>query len=851
VLTSRRGAQAPGAAEAVASLGALGTLVTVAHADVADANAMAEVFKDIDNRLPPLSAVFHVAGIGDMLPIRQLDPARLEQVLAPKALGTLVLDALTRDRPLDAFVCFSSIASVWGAGGQAHYAAANAFLDAWVQARRTQGAAAFSINWGVWRGGGMATPEFIEVLDRFGVRSMAPEAALHALGRVLDGDRGQLVVADVDWRRFRSILEARGPRPLLADLPIAGESAANSLEAPLLKELRAAAADARPRIIRPWLQGVVAQLFRFSEPAQLDPTANFFHLGLDSLMALELRNRLQMEFKCALPVAIIFQHPSVDALVGHLCREAFPDGEAAAAVPTEPADREAGRWLIVPRPRPDARMRLICFSWAGGAASTFAPWPDDLPPDIELCAIQLPGRAERLAEPPVAGMEELVSALVPTLVPYLDRPFSMFGHCFGAIVMFEVARELRLRHGLRPMHLFPSGAAPPGLYALPNVVAKQDRLIDLLRFIQFTDERVLASEEMAGLLLPSVASDFGLAMRYRYRPSPPVPRDVPITAFAARDDFFAPPRSVERWREETTAEFSAIVSSGGHYFIVPERQAILRVIATETAYDLATLAHRSPAGGVAARWLSTPRSRPDASVTLFCFPGIGADASLYERWPAELPEAVELCAIEMPGKGRRRAELPLAHTELIIDLLMEALRPRLYRPFAFFGHDFGSIIHFELARRLRREGLPVPFHLFVSAAAAPQALYFAPIQQFAAESSISALGLMDFPLDIRDEAVRNMLRADFGAVWHYNCGPEPPLDIPITTFLGDLDNFAPYESVRGWEEQTTAAFTHHPYPGDHHTLWKDPSFLLRVIGAEVLGAIEMLHARPEERHGRA
>ena len=123
----------------------------------------------------------------------------------------------------------------------------------------------------------------------------------------------------------------------------------------------------------------------------------------------------------------------------------------------------SGFWLLRFAPRPQTGVRLFCFSYAGGGAALYRPWLDALSPDIELCAVQLPGRENRLREPPFASLTALVDALVPALRPHLDRPFAFFGHSMGALVAFELARALRSRGDEQPSHLMLSGRRAPHL----------------------------------------------------------------------------------------------------------------------------------------------------------------------------------------------------------------------------------------------------------------------------------------------------------------------------------------------------------------------------------------------------
>ncbi|MGK3959667.1 SDR family NAD(P)-dependent oxidoreductase [Sorangium sp. So ce118] len=332
VLASRRAASADDRAF-VASLEALGASVTVAQADAADAEAMAAVLADIDARLPPLSAVFHLAGVSDHTPLAGLDLARLRRVMAPKVQGTSVLDALTRGRPLDAFVCFSSIAAVWGSARLAAYAAANAFQDALVRARRAAGVAAVSVSFGPWRGGGMAT-DLLASLEARGVRALDPDAAIAALSRILGGTAEQVVVADVDWPRFCAVYESSGKRPLLSDMPRAPEAATGAAPRAFLDELTAAPPHERRRRLARWLQAEVARTLGFGEADEVSPTEGFFDLGMDSLMAVALCSSLKRSFGLPLSPSVTFNHPNVVAMTDFLLQElslSAPDGAATAA----------------------------------------------------------------------------------------------------------------------------------------------------------------------------------------------------------------------------------------------------------------------------------------------------------------------------------------------------------------------------------------------------------------------------------------------------------------------------------------------------------------------------------------
>ncbi|HZX00645.1 MAG TPA: SDR family NAD(P)-dependent oxidoreductase, partial [Bacilli bacterium] len=300
-LLSRRGPASPGAAAAVAELEQRGAAsVRVLCADVASADGMREALTTIGETMPPLVGVLHTAGVLDDGVLLHQSGERLAKVMAAKVAGAWNLHVLTQGSHLRHFVLFSSLASVLGSAGQGNYAAANAFLDALAHHRRAHGLPALSVNWGAWAGEGMAM-DVAARQARVGLRGMAPERALRALDRLVRTELPQAAVADVDWAVFRTAYEAFGPRPLLAELDGAAAQAQRSApresEAhPWARRLREAPSSARQKLLQAWLSEEVAKVLGFKDGASaVGVRRGFFDMGMDSLMAVELRNRVQAQ----------------------------------------------------------------------------------------------------------------------------------------------------------------------------------------------------------------------------------------------------------------------------------------------------------------------------------------------------------------------------------------------------------------------------------------------------------------------------------------------------------------------------------------------------------------------------
>ncbi|MFI1019120.1 type I polyketide synthase [Streptomyces sp. NPDC020965] len=341
VLTSRRGATAPGAAELRRELEESGATVTIAACDMADREQIAGLLGGLAAE-HPLTAVVHAAGVLDDGILDALSPERVAGVMAPKAGAALILDELTRDLDLDAFVLFASTAGIWGGPGQANYAAANAVLDAVAERRRAAGLAATSIAWGPWADAGMADSAAVEARQRKGgIHALAPESAVTVLQQAVgDGDT-TLTVAGVDWERYVPSFTASRRSPLLEGVPearAAVEAAAgdNAFAGPdgfagRLAGLTEAEAE---REVLDLVRKHVAGVLGFAAPSDVEPTQVFSNIGFDSLTAVELRNRLGLVTGVRLPTTLVFDYPTPNALTRYL-RQQFA-GESTDRQPTAP-----------------------------------------------------------------------------------------------------------------------------------------------------------------------------------------------------------------------------------------------------------------------------------------------------------------------------------------------------------------------------------------------------------------------------------------------------------------------------------------------------------------------------------
>ncbi|MFF9527377.1 type I polyketide synthase, partial [Streptomyces achromogenes] len=370
LLLSRRGADAPGAAELRDELAALGAEADFAACDAADREALSSVLDTIDAE-HPLTAVVHTAGAVDDGLLPGLTPERVNAVLRPKVDAAWHLHELTRDLDLSAFVLYSSLAGLLGTAGQSNYAAGNTFLDALAVHRAAHGLPATSLAWGLWEEGSASTSHLDEVdlkrMARSGLLPLSSEDGLALFDASLTTGETVLAVTALDTAALRHSAEPpsllRGLVPATRRRARAGASGGSSLA----EQLAPLSADERRRILTDLVRGHVAGVLGHPDPDGLDADRAFKELGFDSLTAVELRNRLGSATGLRLPTTLVFDHPTPAAIAAHL------SGLLAGREQDE--ERPTAGPVASPAPAADDPVVIVGMAcrYPGGVAS-----PEDL-----------------------------------------------------------------------------------------------------------------------------------------------------------------------------------------------------------------------------------------------------------------------------------------------------------------------------------------------------------------------------------------------------------------------------------------------------------------------------------------
>ncbi|HEX5211505.1 MAG TPA: SDR family NAD(P)-dependent oxidoreductase [Pseudolabrys sp.] len=624
-----------------------GAAIGVVAADLGNEKDVSRLMQTIGRDFPPMKGVVHSAGVLDDGILARLDWDRFSRVFEPKVYGGWLLHEHTKSLALDFFVVQSSVLSLLGSAGQANYSAANAFLDSLASYRRGAGLPAAAINWSAWSGGGLATSSGARgeaMWSSLGVQFISPDVAMQAFDDAMRRDVEHLVIADTDWPTYAGKV---GKSAFLADLLTGDEKSA---KAPQKKNRSAAPpipsnGNARPHLLSRLQQRITAEL-GFVDPIDLDRPLN--EVGLDSLRSVTLANDLEDEFGILISISELIRGPTINQLADHLS-ELFAQtaangiaapasavaivsshGDALVSTPPEttlhasgngislqaspglpnsdelkPAVNGArcpGKWLVAPRPNPNAAVRLFCFPYAGGGLGSFREWSQRFGGTVELVAVEAPGRGTRINEAAIDDLDAFVAGLLPEMVDWLDRPSAFFGHCLGGLSMFATLRALP-KESLRFIkHAFACGVRPPHLLKrrgefednlIYGMMMHRDFDIKIPPFAQNDEifagiirhfdtpaaDRMLEIPKLRKILLPTIRAEFRMAYNYNYHPGEPF--SFPISSFVGDSDPWVSEEDSAGWGELTCGGFTNHECKGSHFLMADDGDRIVEIIQSE------------------------------------------------------------------------------------------------------------------------------------------------------------------------------------------------------------------------------------------------------------------------------
>jgi acyl transferase domain-containing protein/surfactin synthase thioesterase subunit/acyl carrier protein len=552
-------------------LAALGAELFTLEADTSDPAQLRSILAQSEARFGPLHGLI-AATPPTSRALASIDADELAKVQR-QVRGLATLDELLRERALDVVLLCSDNRALLGGLGQAAAASLASFSDALVQRHADSASAWLSVSWDGLRD---AEPPLLgDETERLSAAEAGAALSLimtHAPG-------GPLLVSSGD-------LHAR-----LARAEGAADDERSSDAAPGVSRTELTTGYVAPRS---QIEQTIATIWQQAlGMAQVGVHDNFFDLGGHSLLTTQIGARLREAFQVELPLKQVFAAPTV-AELAELIAAVSPTASAKTSAPGAPRplpSTSGSAWLSYHQPRPAARLRLFCLPYLGGSASIFRRWPELLPPWIEVCPVQYPGREQRLTETPFTDLLALAETIAEQLAPAFEQPFAIFGHSLGALVGFELARRLRSR-GHEPVQLFVAGCQAPERFSAdraPLAIRSLDDLTDDSPLLAAIPAEARHNRELLQMMRPLLEADLAMNAGYIYRPDAPL--SCPIAAFAGLNDPLVARRELVGWREHTRSRFQLRVLPGDHFFPRSAIRALLWSIGAalepQTAEELA------------------------------------------------------------------------------------------------------------------------------------------------------------------------------------------------------------------------------------------------------------------------
>ncbi len=596
VLLSRSGTKTDEEAATVQKMRDKGVKVMLAMGSVDSQEDMDRIFKEIKKTMPPLKGVQHAAMVLDDGSIPEITHERYMKVFKPKAVGCWILHEATKDMDLDHFVSYSSISAVYGNPGQVSYVGANSFLDNFSQWRRAQGLPATTINWGVIGDVGFVARSgkvggnVDELLYKQGWKSFSLQQATGILENILLSNPVQRVATDSDWEMIgdffpHSAVSSRFAH-LVNEKQLGAGTGSGSGDGALKVTILESKPEEQHDILITQLNDTFARVLGTTAD-KLDTTEPVTKYGLDSLMANQIRNWMQSNIGIDYSMMKIMRGPTMEEMTEQILDELLGGGEAEGSE-TE-VKSELDKWIIRTKKVEHPRLRLYCLPYFAGGASIFSAWHELLPDDIEVCAIQFPGREERGDEKAYDDVSELVGRLTEVMEPLLTVPCAFYAHSSGAGIALELTRHLRKKLDVKPVHFMIGGWRAPHLespFKFLNAIAEDEvykeknipNIKGHLRSLEIPDS-IIDNDAVFNEMLPALRADILLGKRYKYYEDEPL--ECALTAFAGTDDSVFTEDQIKEWSKHTSNEFRYVLIKGSHLFCRDNKEDLLKIIAKE------------------------------------------------------------------------------------------------------------------------------------------------------------------------------------------------------------------------------------------------------------------------------
>ncbi|TRX48200.1 alpha/beta fold hydrolase [Fulvivirga sp. M361] len=541
--------------EKVEELTQAGAELSIKNIDTTDYLTLLSVIRNIESDSPLLGIVHHIKPMGTHMSSPVYTRAIIEKIKSSWNLHKLSLEI-----PVEKFILLSSASAMIGPGEHGNSAACYAFMDQLGALRKAKGLPVISINWGGFSYISVPKPKNDKATSTKWKDLLVQNKTvlLGAYGMISNLERYQLGIFDMDVERIVQTYpylsrsnyfeEVRSNQNLQEDQEV---DLTNLIK--LLPTL-----DEKKEQLQKHLVRSVASIIK-ADANKIGLNMTFKGLGVDSIMAVQLRNQLEKALSLKLSISDFWENPTISAYAEFALEKLIDDFKIAAT------NRKKASPFIIPKPNANAQKRLFCFHDAGGNSTLFNTWEDHISPETELVLFELPGRGHRSSIDTYETIEDFLQDLMPSLEELMDKPFSFFGHSMGGMLAYLAVRELKSLQMPEPEALFISSMPHLSLYDKKSLDHRMSEA-DLVALFPHMSEEKIQDKELRTLLVKTLRSDLSLLSSYNYDES--INLSIPLVAIRGEEDDRVSKNHMLAWQKEAMIQgFQFIERPGGHYYI--------------------------------------------------------------------------------------------------------------------------------------------------------------------------------------------------------------------------------------------------------------------------------------------
>ncbi|MEL7001264.1 MAG: alpha/beta fold hydrolase [Bacteroidota bacterium] len=549
----------------------LGAQLSIKKVDLSDYQALRTVVSNIENEIQ-LKGIIHDVGYIPTGSLVDLELNDLESTLNSEIMSAWNLHQLSLEIPVEDFILLSSISSITGPANYGNYVASSTFLDQIAHYRRQLELPAICINWGgvskrsIFRESLSSMPGYPEIEN---ITCVKNTIALNAFARINHHDVPQLGIFNLNIEELIKRQPELVENSLFSDIMASQESTKEEMtDITTIFQLLPTNED-KLEAIENYLIKSVAKIIK-ADKSKITNNMTFKGLGVDSLMAVRLRNQLSEQLCLEISIADFWENPTIGEYAIFIFNKLSATNELSDGTKSDSP-------FEIVNPNPDATCRLICFHDAGGNSSLYQNW-SGLPDSTELVLVELPGRGKRSGAKPYTMTEDFVDDIMPSMLTILDKPFAFFGHSMGGSLAYVVTQELKKLGQPMPQLLVMSSMPELGGY---NKEALSHDMSDEALTNEFPHLSVdnIPDDELRKMLIDLLRVDLRLLNDYEYEESDPM--DIPIVAIHGLEDGRVSSEDMLQWEKHTTRRFQIIERPGGHHYLYDDTDFLMLLLQKE------------------------------------------------------------------------------------------------------------------------------------------------------------------------------------------------------------------------------------------------------------------------------